>query len=124
MLAWLRTFAVGHWMLIALVIALLGYHEYSLLSAVYEAKAAKDVEWTGKIAEANQRAKDDHDAQQAKIDALAASSQPEVAKKFESITALLAQLKAQAKAPPKIFAENCVLPPAEVLSYNAIGAKP
>lgn len=111
----LRTWLIG-----GLAVSLLFYHIASLENAKHRVRVEVDAQWQTKIDAANKQAQADHDSQQAKIDELAKASQPEIAKKFDSLKAQIASLESSAKKPPKVFASNCVLQVEQVEAFNAI----
>jgi hypothetical protein len=116
-LTFIRSLAAGHWLLICALVAGIGFH-YADRHAAVEAERAT---WQTKIEDATKAAQADHDAQQSKLDALAKATNPELARKFASISAQLAQLGIQAKTPPKVFVPECVMPDEQVAAYNGIG---
>lgn len=119
-LGWIGSLWTSHWILICVIVGLVGYHEYAILSAVSAAEKAKDIEWNKTIAAANQAAKDDHELQQSKIDSLAGAAQPDIAKRMDAINAKLIVLTAAAKKPAAVFKPDCIMPQSEVDAYNAI----
>jgi hypothetical protein len=111
---------LNDWLYIGLATALIGYHVVSLERAKHDVRVKVDAQWAQTIADANKKAKEQQDAQQAQIDSLAAASQPQLTQKFNAISSQLAVLTAQVKKPPAVFKSDCVLPPEQVSAYNAI----
>ena len=102
-----------HWQALAFAsLALVAGLSAGALYFYEKGDKAASVRYERIIADANARAKADHDSMQAQIDAAAASSNPALARKFDSIAAQLATLTAMAKKPPAVFKPDCVMPPA------------
>lgn len=110
-----------HWQALAFaILALLCGLSAGALYFYEAGDKAASIRYEKLIAEANARAQADHAAMQQQLDAAAASSNPALAKKFDAISAQLAQLTAIAKKPPAVFKPDCVMPKAEQDAYNAI----
>jgi Tfp pilus assembly protein PilO len=116
-LTWLRSFALGHWLLICALVAGIGWH-YADRHAAVEAERAT---WQTRIEDAKKEYQADHDAQQSKLDALAKATNPELARKFDRISQQLSSLGIDVKHPPKVFVPECVMPDEQVAAYNGIG---
>jgi hypothetical protein len=112
---------VTHWQAIAFaslaLIAGLGAGALHFYDKGFTAASVADAKG---LAEANARAAAADADKQVAIDKLAASSAPAIKAKVDSIAAQINALSVKAKAPPKVFADNCVMPASEVAGYNSI----
>lgn len=100
--------------------SLVGYHFVAVHNAVSEAHTEDKAAFQAQVEKVNAEAKADHEAQQATIDNLAQSAQPEIAAKLSSINGMLAKLKSDAAKPPVVFKQDCVMAPDQVSAYNSI----
>lgn len=113
------------WVMLTVCALAIGYHIYAVAAARSEATATADAAWKAKLAGAAKAAKADHDALQAKIDAMASPSNDELHAQFAKLQATMDDMRKHPQnyvmpKPAKPLPADCKLDPAIVAAANEV----
>lgn len=118
MLAFFKAVPGHTWVLIGAIACLLTYHFAAVESMKLRTQAADKIEFAAQIEAMNQKAKDDHDALQAKVDAAANTDNATLAAKLDALKTSFTQIKAR-YAPTKALPVDCLFDDGRLQSANS-----